>query len=432
MKFLLQRVVVGFTLALLVSCGPKPGMDISKVIEAAQVLANQGQVDKALSSLERYYKSDAYTSARLPLLAALIQLEQTAGRGDAAQARFMKAAVAEPVTAQQYLGTLLKNRDWVAAEVLLVKIETGLAGLPAWPMPAANARVDLILGRDGYKVAQAHVTKVLKGLDDESASRNVRLVGDAALAAGDLAAADAFFEAVLSGGNGAKSREAAGGGWLRVSVRRGAAPEVMARLERLQNDGLAPSFMLLQISDAYPVLLGRGNQDIFKRIFALCEKLEAMPLSGDNRYLLGGMMLDVSYYLGDFELALKLIEKGAIPIEGDQKLQMIAKVHAHIEMKRGQPREAVKYLREFMGYIAKLQRMESDPVNNCTISSTMILGLNAKRIGDLLMSAGDKDEARKAYEEARVYYGKALNEFPDVKSRENRKIIREMSEIPAP
>jgi predicted negative regulator of RcsB-dependent stress response len=60
----------------------------------------------------------------------------------------------------------------------------------------------------------------------------------------------------------------------------------------------------------------------------------------------------------------------------------------------------------------------------------MILGLNAKRIGDILTGAGDKAEAAKAYAEAREYYQKALKEFPDVTTRENQKIQKQIAGIP--
>ena len=118
-------------------------------------------------------------------------------------------------------------------------------------------------------------------------------------------------------------------------------------------------------------------------------------------------------------------------MQGDMKLQMIAKIHAHIEMQKGNSREAVRYLREFMGYIAKQDRMEIDPVNNCRVSNEMILGLNAKRIGDLLVKAGDPTGAREAYHESRGYYTKALTTFPDVSSREHQKILKERDAIPA-
>jgi hypothetical protein len=101
-------------------------------------------------------------------------------------------------------------------------------------------------------------------------------------------------------------------------------------------------------------------------------------------------------------------------------------------MKKGNPREAIRYLREFMGYVAQTEQEEFDPINHVRVSREMILGLNAKRIGDLLVSAGEAGEAGKAFTEARDYYSKALTKYPDENSLENRKIRREMAAIPAP
>jgi len=431
MKVLLRVGVFCFVTALLVSCGPKPGRDVATVIAEEQQLASGGRVDKALSHLERYYKSTAYNHARLPFLAALIQIELGAGRVDAAKARFLAAASDSPALAQQYLSALIQAREWPVADALLSKVEAELGKSPAWQTAAANDRVDLILGRDGYKGAMTHLARVMTVIPDEAAARSVTIISMAAKAAGDPAAAEAFSESALSMAPArVKTREAGANAWMTMAAKRGSVDEIITRLEHLQGASLAPSFIINQISDLYAPLLGKGHADTFKRLFAVCEKVGAGELSGNDRALLGGMMLDISYYLEDFEMSLKLIESGVVDIQGDQKLQMIAKVHAHIAMKKGRPLEAVKYLREFMGYIAKQDRMELDPVNNCRISREMILGLNAKRIGDLLTSAGDVDGAKHAYGEARQYYGMALKTFPDPKSAEYQKIVKDAGAIP--
>ena len=60
----------------------------------------------------------------------------------------------------------------------------------------------------------------------------------------------------------------------------------------------------------------------------------------------------------------------------------------------------------------------------------MILGLNARRIGDLWGKAGNSGEAAKAYAEARQHYANALKKFPDSTTGEYKKIKRELNEIP--
>jgi predicted negative regulator of RcsB-dependent stress response len=58
----------------------------------------------------------------------------------------------------------------------------------------------------------------------------------------------------------------------------------------------------------------------------------------------------------------------------------------------------------------------------------MILGRNAKRIGDILIKIPDEVSAKKAFAEARDYYGKAL---ASEKDPEVIKLInQEMAEVP--
>ena len=60
----------------------------------------------------------------------------------------------------------------------------------------------------------------------------------------------------------------------------------------------------------------------------------------------------------------------------------------------------------------------------------MVLGLNARRIGDIMAGAGDEKVANESYEESRKYYEKALADVkPD--SKEADVIRAEVAKIPA-
>lgn len=334
---------------------------------------------------------------------------------------------------QEVLRQLIQEKRWGVAEQVLAKVESVVPDSPVRKMTVISGHVDLLLARDGYRGALPYLTTELKQAPDEVAARNVRIVGQATFSAGDLVAAETLFQTVLANLDGrGKLLEAAMEGWIRCASRRGSIPDLVARLEALRTHAdLAPSFVAGQISDYYATVLARGNHDLYGRLFALCDQVSKLKLEPNDRSQIGGMMLDTSYYLEDFEMALKLVESGAAEIPAELKPQMIAKIHAHIEIKKGHPREAVGYLREFMVHVAKQDRTEIDPVNNCRVTTEMILGLNAKRIGDLLSQAGDAEAARAAYRESREHYTKALSGFPDPKGREHQKIVREMGAIPA-
>jgi hypothetical protein len=74
--------------------------------------------------------------------------------------------------------------------------------------------------------------------------------------------------------------------------------------------------------------------------------------------------------------------------------------------------------------------MEVDPVANTRVSREMILGLNARRIGDIHAGAGNPGEAATCYKEARAYYQKALEAFPGETSKERAQVLKLMSELP--
>jgi predicted negative regulator of RcsB-dependent stress response len=71
----------------------------------------------------------------------------------------------------------------------------------------------------------------------------------------------------------------------------------------------------------------------------------------------------------------------------------------------------------------------ADPATGVVHTREMILGRNAKRIGDIYRDmAGDAESAKAAYAEARAYYNKALASKPD---KEVVDIIQaEMATIP--
>jgi len=329
------------------------------------------------------------------------------------------------------MATLIRGRHWDVAEQVLGIARSKFKGSPAGCTALVNETIDLVLARDGYKAALVELQKVIRELPDAAAARNVRVVGDAVFSAGDREAGDTLFPMALDSPSGnVMTQDAGADGWMRMATRSGIARDVLSRLEDINRRNVQPSVIIRLINGAYPVLLGKGDHDTHAALFSMCQSLDRGRIADYEKTLLGGMMLDISYFLEDFEASLKLIEEGAGGIAEDQKALMCAKVRAHIAMKKQQPREAVKHLREFMGLIEKQGRDEVDPVNKCRVTCDMILGLNAKRIGDLLKTAGAPEEARQAYGEARGYYQKAAKEFPDPASKENITITKGLSEIP--
>ena len=142
-------------------------------------------------------------------------------------------------------------------------------------------------------------------------------------------------------------------------------------------------------------------------------------------------VLDGCFLTQDYDRALSLLES-RIP-GGDRTeawhLTAIAKVKAHRALQHTEPREAVNYFREFMNQLRESKDTSvSDPVTGLLFPKAMVLGRNAKRIGDILAVLPDAAEAAKAYAEAAELYAQALQENTHA---EARKVIEsEIAQLP--
>ena len=92
-----------------------------------------------------------------------------------------------------------------------------------------------------------------------------------------------------------------------------------------------------------------------------------------------------------------------------------------VHLRQKQPREAVKHFRAFMATVVNAKDEDtSDPATGLVHSKEMILGRNAKRIGDILAAIPDA--------EARDYYAKALKNAGEPAVKEI--VEREMAGLP--
>ena len=86
------------------------------------------------------------------------------------------------------------------------------------------------------------------------------------------------------------------------------------------------------------------------------------------------------------------------------------KIKAHLALQKGNKPEAIERFRAFMETVTTWSEPEVDPVTGLGYTKEMCLGLNAKRIGDILSSMNDAQGAQAAYQEADNYYAIAQKE----------------------
>jgi tetratricopeptide (TPR) repeat protein len=332
--------------------------------------------------------------------------------------------------AQRQFGGLLGAGRRDEAVTVRGLVEKAIKAGPVREGALANMDIDLLLSGKGWQAADDHFRKVLALIPDDSAVRNLNLVAAAMVKAQNLDAVDAMALFVLDGVKGRDPvRGAAATMWVNAAERRADTAQISKRLLGLKDMGFGPAFIMDQCDAAYSTLLDKGKKQDFAPLYDLFESYRTTSLDDNIKRRCTWVLLDLGFYLEKYEESLKLIEAGK---DGDpeRKALLVSKIKGHLALQKGQTQEAVEHFRTFMGYIAKGSDYEFDPVDNTRVSKEMILGLNAKRIGDILAKADKAEEAAKTYKEARDYYRKALEQFPDEKSRENAKVKKQMSEIP--
>jgi predicted negative regulator of RcsB-dependent stress response len=174
--------------------------------------------------------------------------------------------------------------------------------------------------------------------------------------------------------------------------------------------------------------MAKGTKAEFLALLELCQAL-APGLQAEDGARLSIIMLDLCFYLERFADALAIVEQKIPGRDSQWSRSLVSKIKAHLCLQQGKPREAVAHFREFMNAVAQDQADQIDPVSGTRVTKEMILGLNAKRIGDILAADGDKDGAAKAYQEARDAYTAALKGFSEGSS-EYTKITNDRAAVP--
>ena len=159
---------------------------------------------------------------------------------------------------------------------------------------------------------------------------------------------------------------------------------------------------------------------LFKKLIAFGDRLAALITNEDLRNDIKIRVLDGCFLTQDYDRALTLLESR---IPGADRTDAwhataIVKVKAHRALQHNEPREAVTYFREFMDQLRKSNDATvSDPITGRFFPTAMVLGRNAKRIGDILADIPDPAEAAKAYAEARDLYAQALQKTTNADAR---------------
>ncbi len=312
----------------------------------------------------------------------------------------------------------------------LVAITAKGPASPAREALVARMRTDLLLDAGQYAEAEALFRQhAAAWREDAAGSLLVRLTGGTNAVAQGTDTAEALCR--FAGGikDRPKLRDTAADIWVAKAANRGDADATIDRLVTLRRDRLAPTFLAGQLRKHYRLLVKNATKPGFVALLAFCQGL-LDELGDGDRALVANMTLDCCFFLERYDVALPLIEKGISGHDERWTRKMASKVRAHLFLQQGKPQEAVASFREFMRFVSEEKGNQIDPLTGTLVSPEMVLGLNAKRIGDILAGAADPVGAAKAYQEAREHYGRALQEFGE-KTPEHARIKADMAAVPA-
>jgi len=217
--------------------------------------------------------------------------------------------------------------------------------------------------------------------------------------------------------------------WIDVARANKATAEIPSRLKALQAEGISPELLYSLYRNEFYTIAAETNMEAIAAMAAFGESLAPNMKGEEDIGLLKTMALDASFLVEDYAKSIQILEAG---IPGKDKAwhdMALIKARAHLALKEGKTKESVELFRRFMQIVNTWEKGEQDPCTGIVYSKEMCLGFNAKRIGDILKSAGDEAGAKTAYAESRAYYEKAL---ADVKkgSEEEQVILKDMESLP--
>ena len=193
--------------------------------------------------------------------------------------------------------------------------------------------------------------------------------------------------------------------WVAAGVKadKTCLPDRIAAIRAL---GIPPQTVLSNISRHFYDVM--DDVEIVRKLIAELDAVRPLLDDDSRRNSVDSLLLDAAFIVEDYERVLAIIETG-IPDRDEAWHNMTrTKIKGHIALQKGNVDEAVKNFRAFMDIVAASSENTPDPSSNVVYTPTMILGINARRIGDIYKDAGRADEAAKAFAEARGYYEKAL------------------------
>ena len=335
-----------------------------------------------------------------------------------------------PKVLEAMLRSLLRSAALDQVDMLTQCIEEVLPATPVLRSLIAVTRTESLRARKDWEKLDRHIRQAADSLADGDFERCLRIASRSG-AKEDPARLDRLYAFVIEKQDSkTNSVVFASRQWVQSAVARKDDGALLDRLDTALGKGVKSKHLLYALRNGAYHVLQSGNAKNKERLLAIAERMDSALEADREKAHIRMLLLDAAFMDEDYQRAVDLVE-ARIPDKDDAWHNMaLGKLRAHLALKNGNTNDAVRHFREFMKHVETWEQTEKDPATGVQHTKEMTLGLNAKRIGDLLTAAGDKEGARKAYAEARGYYAAALKEA-NPESPELELIQKEMAGIPA-
>lgn len=218
---------------------------------------------------------------------------------------------------------------------------------------------------------------------------------------------------------------------IETPVKRADWPDVNNRLLALLKANFNTGQIFRSYEKVFYTCAENGDEQSRREFIQIGKEIYSRLTDPHTKRMLATLILDGGFILGDYDLALDVLDRG-VPGESEEWHAMIrTKLVAHKHEAAGRNKEAVAEYRKFMKFVEDATSdYQPDPVNESRVSNWVILGFNARRIGELLAADGENEEADRAFSEARIHYLRALELVEDKASREYREIESALASVP--
>ncbi|MDD5677688.1 MAG: hypothetical protein PHW60_06800 [Kiritimatiellae bacterium] len=276
---------------------------------------------------------------------------------------------------------------------------------------ATGQRVNLLFSAARWKDAEAQFQKEAKALPDGELAGCFQTARACAIRANQFDLLDRLCAWILKEQKQKPGTwQAAASAWLESAKIRKATADIPVRLEALMKMGCSNTSLASFYYEYWDVIARQNKPADLAALLKFSDRLYPALTKKRDKDMFRVYTFDSCIILGEYERALKMLEEPMANMKPSTQQIAVNKVKAHLALQKGDKKEAVERFRAFMETAKNWPEPEIDPVTDLVFTKEMCLGMNAKRIGDILSSVNDAPGAQAAYQEAHRYFDDAQKE----------------------